>query len=107
MTPEQFARGVAAERDAIMEIYFKEPPTTAVGAQIKALSLSAQQTASLRQILHGALTDMCHSLLLGLDGAASIGDLRQQEFQLADEKGNELTGGELEVAASEVFHGDE
>lgn len=107
MTPEQFARGVAAERDAILQIYFKEPPTTAVGQQIEALKLSKPQLAALRQILNGALTDMCYALLLGLDGAASIGNLRQQEFQLADAEGDELTGGELEAAASEVFQEDE
>ena len=107
MTPEEFARGVAAQRDTALEIYFKDPPTTAVGMQIKALKLNAPQMTAFRRILSDAMTDMCYALLLGLDGSASIGDLTQQQFQLADEEGNVLTGGELEVAAWEVFHGEE
>jgi len=91
------------ERDSILQVYFKESPTTAVGEQIKALNLSEPQMAALRQIINGALTDMCYTLLLGIDGATSFGNLGQKQFQLLDEDGNLLTDGELEAAASEVF----
>ena len=52
-------------------------------------------------------TDAFYTLLLGLDGAASIGDV-QQMYQIRDEKGNPiLDSGDLEVEAWEQFHGDD
>ncbi|KWT68142.1 hypothetical protein APV28_3336 [Comamonas testosteroni] len=45
-----------------------------------------------------------YTLLLGLDGAASIGG-EQQTYTLHDEDGNLISdGGELEAAAWEAFH---
>jgi hypothetical protein len=59
----------------------------------------------MREVLDAALTDTMYSLLLGLDGAASIGG-DQQAYKIQDEDGNLLsTCGELEAAAHKVFHG--
>ena len=104
MTPEQFARAIAEEKSSIVEAYFAPNAETAVGQKI--LQLAQHQTL-LREIVDGALTDICYTILLGLDGASSLGSLGQQEFGLFDEEGNRLTGGELEAAAYEVFYGED
>ena len=103
MTPEQFARGIAEEKNNLVEAYFAPDGETAVRQKI--LQLPAEHQKLVREILDGALTDMCYAILLGLDGASSLGSLEQQEFGLFDEEGNQLTGGELEAAAYDVFHG--
>lgn len=106
MTPKQFARSVAGEKDAMLKEYFSSRSDSAVGQQIKALDLTAAQRRGLRKAMNDALTDMCYTLLLALDGEASL-DGNQQEFRLLDDKGNLLTGGELEAAAYEVFQGSD
>ena len=107
MTPEEFARAIAEEKNTLVESYFAPDSGSAVGQQIAGLELPVKQRKLLRAIIDGALTDICYTILLGLDGATSLGGLQQQEFQLSDEEGNLLTGGELEGHAYEVFHGEE
>ena len=53
--------------------------------------------------MDGALTDMCYTILLGLDGEANIGGT-QEMYKIYDESGSELTGGEIEAYAWEYFH---
>ena len=69
------------------------------------MKLSPAQRRQLRKVMDEALTDFGYTMLLALDGAASIGGLQQQEYHLADENGKRLTGGELEGEAYEAFHG--
>lgn len=107
VTPEQFARAIADEKNNLVEAIFAPDSGTLVGQQIADLQLPAEQRELLRAIIDGALTDICYTILLGLDGATSLGGLQQQEFQLSDEEGNLLTGGELEGHAYEIFHGEE
>lgn len=72
---------------------------TQVGQQLQALALTAQQKAQVLAVIDGALTDQLYSLLLGLDGAASIGD-EQHDFALYNEAGEAISGsGELEAQA--------
>ena len=56
----------------------------------------------MKRIVAGILTDVFYSVLLGLDGAASISG-EQLLYRLYDEEGNELLG-ELEGLAYERFH---
>ena len=70
------------------------------------LGISPEQARGVREILELALTDTMDSLLLGLDGAASIGG-RQESYQLFSESGDQLSGaGRLEEAAWKVFQGE-
>jgi hypothetical protein len=103
MTPRQFVDGFAQEKKALLDTYLNQRDT-AVGKKIAELRLSPEQRRVLVEILDGALTDAYYGILLALDGAASIGG-RQVEYQLQDDEGNILTGGEIEEAAWEVFHG--
>jgi hypothetical protein len=105
MTPQEFVTCVAQEKENMLSMYF-DPRSGAAGAtQITALGLSDKQTKALRIILDGSLTDAFYTLLLGLDGAASIGGI-QGNYELRAEDGTLLTGGVLEAAAWEQFHGD-
>ncbi len=102
MTSEEFVRGFYLEKNSILELYFSPNPTTQVGVEIKSMNLTEEQTAKLKTILDGALTDMCYTILLGLDGEAQIGGT-QEMYKIYDESGNELTGGEIESYAWEYF----
>ena len=52
------------------------------------------------------MDDTLYSILLGLDGSASIGD-SQESFKIFDEDNNLISeGGDLEGLAYEYFHGD-
>ncbi len=52
------------------------------------------------------LTDTFYTLLLGLDGSASIGD-SQEAYRILDEQGELVSDcGDLEAEAYEHFHED-
>ena len=105
MTPQEFVACVARQKDDMLSMYFDPDSGAAVATEIAALGLSDGQTKVLRMILDGSLTDVLYTLLLGLDGAASIGGV-QSDYELRAEDGTLLTGGALEAAAWEQFHGD-
>ena len=103
MTPEEFVKGFYLEKEALLELYFSHHTKTEVGTAVKSLNLNEEQLTTLKALLDGALTDMCYTILLGLDGAAQIGN-RQVAYRIFDESGNELAGGEIEEHAWEYFH---
>ena len=75
-----------------------------VATDIAALRLSDEQSRVMARIVGGILRDSFYTVLLGLDGAASIGG-RQETFDLRAEDGTPLTGsGKLEALAYERFH---
>lgn len=104
MTPEEFVACVVREKEDLLSQYFDPDSELAVASQIASLNLSVEQLKVLRIIMDGALTDAFYTLLVGLDGEASIGDV-QSVYELRAAAGTLLTGGELEGAASEQFGG--
>ena len=105
MTPIEFARLWHNEKDQLIAHFLDADSGAAVATEINALALSPGQAAGLRRVFDSALTDVMYTLLLGLDGCASIGG-RQEIYSLFAESGEQLSGnGELEEAAWEVFHG--
>jgi hypothetical protein len=67
------------------------------------MQLDETQMEILQNVVDGVLTDAIYTLLLGLDGAASIGGV-QECYDLRDESGGKITGdGELESAAFTHF----
>jgi len=103
MTADEFVKGFYLERQSLIETYFNTENKTDVSELIKALNLDDKGNERLWQILSGSLRDTLYTILLGLDGEASIGD-KQTMYKLFDEENNELTGGEIEVSAYEYFH---
>jgi hypothetical protein len=103
MTADKFVKSFYLERQSLIDTYFNTESKTDISELIKALNLDDKGNERLRQILSGSLRDTLYTILLGLDGEASIGD-KQTMYKLFDEENNELTGGEIEVSAYEYFH---
>jgi Elongation factor Tu C-terminal domain len=103
MTADEFVKAFYQERQSIIDTYFNADNESDVSELIQSLNLDDKGTERLRQILNDALRDTFYTILLGLDGEASIGD-KQIMYKLFDEENNELTGGEIEAFAYEYFH---
>ena len=111
MTPEEFVKAVRDEKESLLDIYFDRKPNpyegivpkSDVAEMIKQLNLDKHQKEILFKIVEGSLRDLSCTLLFALDGEASLGDEMQQCFDLRDEDGNQLTGGELHGYSGEYF----
>jgi hypothetical protein len=105
MTSMEFALLWRAERDHLLSSFMDANSQSSAATVASGLGLSPDQARGVREVLELALTDTMYTLLLGLDGAASIGG-RQESYRLFSEDGDQLSGaGTLEEAAWEVFHG--
>ena len=92
------------EKNQLIEQYFDNPHSTEVGLKISNLGLTEEQMTNMKDIIDTVLTDAMYTILLGLDGEASIGNV-QQTYRLYDEQKCELTNcGEIEQYAYEYFH---
>ena len=103
MTPQNLAKAFLKEKKNSINSHFDSNDQSVVGELIKNLNLHDKSTERLRQIINGVLTDALYTILLGIDGAASIGD-NQELYKSFDESGNELTGGEIKGEAWDYFH---
>ena len=104
MDAEGFARNWLDLKEDLLSMFMAVPARTQVGVMINAMGLTSEQTNQLRAVFDVVLTDTMYTLLLGLDGAASIGG-NQQIYKIHDEDGILLSEcGELEAAAYAVFH---
>lgn len=89
-------------KQEMLDAFMGAGATTLVAGQVEAMGLSAEQRNQLRAVLDGVLRDTMYTLLLGLDGAASIGR-DQQKFTILDDGGNVV--GPIEEEAWKCFHG--
>lgn len=103
MTPEEFVRNFYLEKKNFLESSFSNNKMSEVSRLISDLNLDIEKTEKLRHIMNGVLTDAFYTILLGLDGAASIGE-NQEAYSITDEEGNQLSDGDIEVYAYEYFH---
>lgn len=106
---ETFVKGFYELKTQLLKDYFdptqpKEGEVPTVAEMIKSLDLDYNKKKTLYTILDGALTDVLYTILLSLDGNASIGNTNQQLYKLLDEEGNELTNNNIESYAWEYFH---
>jgi hypothetical protein len=105
MNAEQFVAGWRREKEALLKQFTDHASGSEVVRLMSQAKLSALQSELVAKALDAALTDAFYTLLLGLDGAASIGGV-QTSHQLCDDKGVAVAKpGELEAAAWEHFHG--
>jgi hypothetical protein len=96
MTTEEFVKNFYLEKQNILNLNFE--------TKIEELNLDEIQTEKLKKIISNILTDTFYSILLGLDGSASIGD-SQEGFKIYDEEDKLISeGGDLESHAYEYFH---
>lgn len=108
MSPEEFVKNFYLEKQNILHSSFDNQMEyrSMTSKKIEELNLDEIQTEKLKEIVSGLLTDTFYTILLGLDGSASIGSI-QQSFKIYDEKNNLISkDGDLEGYAYEYFHGE-
>lgn len=104
MTSADFVASWRNEKDDLVQTFMGDHTETLASQKIKALGLSDQQAVILRELLEVVLTDTMYTLLLGLDGAASIGG-SQHSYKVFDESGTMICGdGLVEIEAYSQFH---
>ncbi|MPS80269.1 MAG: hypothetical protein E2591_19555 [Achromobacter sp.] len=101
MNAKEFVANWDALKAELLESFMARDGGSDVAARVHTMVLSPAQTEQMRNVLDVALRDTMYTLLLALDGAASLGD-DQQQFTISDEEGNVIEG--IEHAAWERFH---
>ena len=106
MTSDEFAKNFYIEKLKFLKSCFEEHPKhpSAVNVKIKEMVLDSTQQEQLKEVIDTLLTDVFYTVLLGLDGESSIGNI-QQTYKIYDEEGSLISDcGELEASAYEYFH---
>ena len=101
MNTEELVKAFYTEKQDFLKEYLSENPESEVGQLIKSLNLTDEQNVIMEKVMNSTLTDVFYTILLGLDGCASIGGI-QELYELKDENGNLLTG-EIDGYAYEYF----
>ncbi len=104
MNADEFVALFRAEKDALLEMYLHPDgrSTTKVGMAIAAMNLAADQVQLMREVVDGVLTDAFYTILMGLDGEASLGG-QQRQYRVHDDDGPIGEPGDIETAAYEQF----
>ncbi|WP_405605929.1 hypothetical protein [Polaribacter sp. Asnod1-A03] len=102
MNTEELVKAFHTEKQDFLKEYLSENPESEVGQLIKSLNLTNEQNVIMEKIMNTTLTDIFYTILLGLDGCASIGGI-QEMYELKDENGNQLNR-EIEGYAYKYFH---
>ena len=103
MNGEEFVKLCYKEKETILNEYFSESSSTAVTKKVKNLMRAGVGKDDLYKLIDSVMTDTYYTLLLGLDGAASLGG-KQASYKIYDEKGTLLNKcGEIEEHAFTYF----
>ena len=102
MKTEEFVKSFYTEKQNFLNEYLSDNTGNEVGQLIKSLNLTDEQNEIMERIMNETLTDVFYTILLGLDGCASIGGI-QEMYDLKSENGNQISG-EIEGYAYEYFH---
>lgn len=103
MTGEEFVKLCFAEKEDILKEYFAQNTQTEVGKKIYSLIESGTSRDALYELIALVLNENYYTLLLALDGEASLGG-KQVSYKLFDEEKNLLNEcGEIEEAAFRYF----
>lgn len=103
MTGEDFVKLCYEEKEAILSEYFNAKSETRVAKQIQELMKNGTSKEELFELINLVLTENYYTLLLGLEGEASLGNL-QTPYKLYDQNGILLNEcGEIEEAAYRYF----
>jgi len=73
MTSEEFVKAFYKEKQYLVKEYLSKNSKTEVGELIKSLKLTNQQSDIMKKVLDTSFRDIFYTILLGLDGCASIG----------------------------------
>ena len=104
MRAKEFAEMCYEEKEIQLKEYMNG--NESLVAKLKnELVLSNKQEKILYELLDTVLTDTYITLLYALDGTASLGNGKQENFKLYGEDGNLVfNSGELEIATYEAFY---
>ncbi len=105
MNDREFTEEFFKLKELLVKDYCSSEETTAASILIESMNLNSSQKEKMKQVLDLALTDALYTVLLGLDGAASIGE-KQESYKLISEDGEELTGKDIEEHAWEIFQNE-
>ena len=104
ITPEEFVQEFRELKDDFLKGYFLPNSDISRIEELKSVDLNSDQINLVKTVCNDLLTDALYTVLLGLDGCASISRY-QIDYELKDESNNALSGsGELEAYAYEAFH---
>lgn len=108
MGPTDFAVACCEQRDLMLANYADASGGSEVSALLAAANLSQEQRNHIVSALDTALTDAFYTMLLAIDGSASLGQT-QQSFTLTDGEGNMIANGDgrLEAAAWEALQSNQ
>lgn len=102
MTAKEFVENFKLEKNSLLLEFTNIDSQSDVQQLIQSMELNEEQSEILKQVLDSVLRDTFYTILLGLDGCASIGK-NQELYEIKDEDGN-LLSGEIEGYAYEYFH---
>ncbi|MFY1046520.1 hypothetical protein [Chryseobacterium sp. GP-SGM7] len=106
MSTEEFVKNFYLQKQNLLNLSFDidSQNRSVVSSKIKDLNLNEIETEKLKKIFSHLLNDTFYTILLGLDGSASIGN-SQESFKIYDEENNLISeSGDLEGYAYEYFH---
>lgn len=104
MTAEEFVKNCYKEKENILKIYFDIEKETYVGEQIKNIVSKGVSYEEVKELIDSVMNDTFYTLLLGLDGETSLGDV-QMQYKLFDENDNLIEG--IEENAYDIFMSEE
>ena len=104
MTAEEFVKNFYKEKQEMLKIYFDKENETQVGNQIKNIVSKGISTDEVKELLDSVMNEVFYTILLGLDGETSLGDV-QMQYKLYDEDDNLLEG--IESYAYDAFMDEE
>ena len=104
MGPTDFALACREQRDLMLANYADASGGSEVANLLATANLSQEQRNYVLSALDTALTDVFYTMLLAIDGSASLGQT-QQSFALTDGERNVIANGDgrLEAAAWEAL----
>ena len=103
MTGKEFVKLCHDEKESILKGYFADDGESEVSAILQSLIQAGVSREELYRLVNIVMTDSYYTLLLGIDGACSLGNT-QETYKLLDENGELLNPcGEIEENAYSYF----
>ena len=103
MTSEEFVMNFRKEKDYMLNMYFDESGDSYTGKLIKNLIAKGVDKEEIKELLGSVLNEAFYTILMGLDGEASLGDM-QMQFSIYDD--NNVLIDDIESYAYDEFMSD-
>ena len=104
MIAEDFVKNCYKEKQEMLKMYFDKEKETQVGNQIKNIISKGISSDELKKMINSVMNEVFYTMLLGLDGETSLGDV-QMQYKVYDENDNLIDG--IESYAYDAFMDEE